>query len=206
MSNRTNLFASMYEINKLHEEFNEKLMILKNNNQVEYHKYSLSIMNFIKSKSIIESSYDQVVSARMNKTLTENEIIDNCLKSLRMSLKFMKYSKEKVKEVFEELSNEYSIRDEIRSEYYNAIDSMECIIALNKDLAKRDNNLNVFFLNETKDLLKNKFDQADKDLNEASKRLTFSCDLLELIINSNISIEKCLEELDKDFILELADL
>ena len=206
MSNRTNLFASMYEINKLHEEFNEKLMILKNNNQVEYHKYSLSIMNFIKSKSIIDSSYDQVVSARMNKTLTENEIIDNCLKSLRMSLKFMKYSKEKVKEVFEELSNEYSIRDEIRSEYYNAIDSMECIIALNKDLAKRDNNLNVFFLNETKDLLKNKFDQADKDLNEASKRLTFSCDLLELIINSNISIEKCLEELDKDFILELADL
>ena len=200
MSNRTNLFASMYEINKLHEEFNEKLMILKNNNQVEYHKYSLSIMNFIKSKSIIDSSYDQVVSARMNKTLTENEIIDNCLKSLRMSLKFMKYSKEKVKEVFEELSNEYSIRDEIRSEYYNAIDSMECIIALNKDLAKRDNNLNVFFLNETKDLLKNKFDQADKDLNEASKRLTFSCDLLELIINSNISIEKCLEELDKDFI------
>jgi len=118
----------------------------------------------------------------------------------------MKYSKEKVKEVFEELSNEYSIRDEIRSEYYNAIDSMECIIALNKDLAKRDNNLNVFFLNETKDLLKNKFDQADKDLNEASKKLTFSCDLLELIINSNISIEKCLEELDKDFILELADL
>ncbi len=206
MSNRTNLFASMYEINKLHEEFNEKLMILKNNNQVEYHKYSLSIMNFIKSKSIIDSSYDQVVSARMNKTLTENEIIDNCLKSLRMSLKFMKYSKEKVKEVFEELSNEYSIRDEIRSEYYNAIDSMECIIALNKDLAKRDNNLNVIFLNETKDLLKNKFDQADKDLNEASKRLTFSCDLLELIINSNISIEKCLEELDKDFILELADL
>ena len=206
MSNRTNLFASMYEINKLHEEFNEKLMILKNNNQAEYHKYSLSIMNFIKSKSIIDSSYDQVISARMNKTLTENEIIDNCLKSLRMSLKFMKYSKEKVKEVFEELSNEYSIRDEIRSEYYNAIDSMECIIALNKDLAKRDNNLNVFFLNETKDLLKNKFDQADKDLNEASKRLTFSCDLLELIINSNISIEKCLEELDKDFILELADL
>ncbi len=206
MSNRTNLFASMYEINKLHEEFNEKLMILKNNNQVEYHKYSLSIMNFIKSKSIIDSCYDQVISARMNKTLTENEIIDNCLKSLRMSLKFMKYSKEKVKEVFEELSNEYSIRDEIRSEYYNAIDSMECIIALNKDLAKRDNSLNVFFLNETKDLLKNKFDQADKDLNEASKRLTFSCDLLELIINSNISIEKCLEELDKDFILELADL
>lgn len=206
MSNRTNLFASMYEINKLHEEFNEKLMILKNNNQAEYHKYSLSIMNFIKSKSIIDSSYDQVISARMNKTLTENEIIDNCLKSLRMSLKFMKYSKEKVKEVFEELSNEYSIRDEIRSEYYNAIDSMECIIALNKDLAKRDNNLNVFFLNETKDLLKNKFDQADKDLNEASKKLTFSCDLLELIINSNISIEKCLEELDKDFILELADL
>jgi len=206
MSNRTNLFASMYEINRLHEEFNEKLIILKNNNQVEYHKYSLSIMNFIKSKSIIDSCYDQVISARMNKTLTENEIIDNCLKSLRMSLKFMKYSKEKVKEVFEELSNEYSIRDEIRSEYYNAIDSMECIIALNKDLAKRDNNLNVFFLNETKDLLKNKFDQADKDLNEASKRLTFSCDLLELIINSNISIEKCLEELDKDFILELADL
>ena len=56
MSNNT-FFKKMLELNQLFEASINKLEILKERNREEYQKYSLSITNIVKSKSIIESIY-----------------------------------------------------------------------------------------------------------------------------------------------------
>lgn len=203
--NNTKVFSNMHNLFTCHEEYSEKLNNLKENNQLEYHKYSLSIMNFVKAKSIIDNLYNQMLKSRIDKTLTENELIDDCLKSLETSKKFLTYSKEKISDVFEILSKEYSNKDEIRYRCYEAIECLNSFSSLDADLNKQNDDESLIY-KAANNLLKRKFEKSDKELNDISNRLTFSCDLLELLIGANASIEKCLEELSKEFILELADL
>jgi hypothetical protein len=99
MNNNT-FFKKMLELNQFFEASMNKLEILKERNREEYQKYSLSITNIIKSKSIIESIYkksESFIFSNENKYLTENEMIDNELPQLKIAMRFILAGKEKAK-------------------------------------------------------------------------------------------------------------
>jgi hypothetical protein len=204
MSNNT-FFKKMLELNQLFEASINKLEILKERNREEYQKYSLSITNIVKSKSIIESIYkksESFVFSNENKYLTENEMIDNELPQLKIAMRFILAGKEKAKAKFEKTTDEYFNVDKERNAINDVLLSLEYLEDLYDGSESRNQKIIEYITKDIESLM----EDQNVLLDAQSIKLTFSCDVLELFINLEQTTEKAIEDFSNEILIETIDL
>ena len=204
MSNNT-FFKKMLELNQLFEASINKLEILKERNREEYQKYSLSITNIVKSKSIIESIYkksESFVFSNENKYLTENEMIDNELPQLKIAMRFILAGKEKAKAKFEKTTDEYFNVDKERNAINDVLLSLEYLEDLYDGSESRNQKIIEYITKDIESLM----EDQNVLLDAQSIKLTFSCDVLELFINLEQTTEKAIEYFSNEILIETIDL
>lgn len=204
MSNNT-FFKKMLELNQLFEASINKLEILKERNREEYQKYSLSITNIVKSKSIIESIYkksESFVFSNENKYLTENEMIDNELPQLKIAMRFILAGKEKAKAKFEKTTDEYFNVDKERNAINDVLLSLEYLEDLYDGSESRNQKIIKYITKDIESLM----EDQNVLLDAQSIKLTFSCDVLELFINLEQTTEKAIEDFSNEILIETIDL
>ena len=204
MSNNT-FFKKMLELNQLFEASLNKLEILKERNREEYQKYSLSITNIVKSKSIIESIYkksESFVFSNENKYLTENEMIDNELPQLKIAMRFILAGKEKAKAKFEKTTDEYFNVDKERNAINDVLLSLEYLEDLYDGSESRNQKIIEYITKDIESLM----EDQNVLLDAQSIKLTFSCDVLELFINLEQTTEKAIEDFSNEILIETIDL
>lgn len=173
---------------------------LKNNE--EYQNYSFGIMNFKKSKAIIEECYNKLIAFDIKKVLTENEMIDISLRQLNIALKFLLSGKEKVKDRFIKVSEEYKSIDEERFEIHNVMISIEDLMSF----YYKSNSKNELTVIRIENEIRKMLDIQNELIDKKSIELTFACDILELFIGVEEIIEETIERFNNEILIETIDL
>lgn len=198
-------FKKTLELNHFFETSINKLEALKERNKEEYQKYSLSITNIAKSKSIIESIYkraESFVFLNESKYITENEMIDNELPQLKIALRFIFASKEKAKVKFEKSTDEYFKIDKERNAINDVLLSLEYLENLYVGSESRNQKIIEYIEKDIEAMM----EDQNFLLDDQSIKLTFSCDILELFIGLEQITEKAIEDLNNEILIETIDL
>ena len=173
---------------------------LKNNE--EYQNYSFGIMNFKKSKAIIEECYNKLIAFDIKKVLTENEMIDISLRQLNIALKFLLSGKEKVKDRFIKVSEEYKSIDEERFQIHNVMTSIDDLMSF----YYKSNSKNELTVIRIENEIRKMLDIQNELIDKKSIELTFACDILELFIGVEEIIEETIERFNNEILIETIDL
>lgn len=195
----------IFNLSCFKDELNIKLnqiedLNLKNNE--EYQNYSFGIMNFKKSKAIIEECYNKLIGFDVKKVLTENEMTDLSLQQLNIALKFLLSGKEKVKDRFIKVSEEYKLIDEERFEIHNVMTSIEDLMSF----YYKSNSKNELAIIRIENEIRKMLDIQNELIDKKSIELTFACDILELFINVEEIIEEIIERFNNEILIETIDL
>ena len=195
----------IFNLSCFKDELNRKLnqiedLNLKNNE--EYQNYSFGIMNFKKSKAIIEECYNKLIAFDIKKVLTENEMIDISLRQLNIALKFLLSGKEKVKDRFIKVSEEYKSIDEERFEIHNVMTSVDNLMSF----YYKSNSKNELTVIRIENEIRKMLDIQNELIDKKSIELTFACDILELFIGVEEIIEETIERFNNEILIETIDL
>lgn len=171
-------------------------------NNEEYQNYSFGIMNFKKSKAIIEECYNKLIAFDIKKVLTENEMIDISLRQLNIALKFLLSGKEKVKDRFIKVSEEYKSIDEERFQIHNVMTSIDDLMSF----YYKSNSKNELTVIRIENEIRKMLDIQNELIDKKSIELTFACDILELFIGAEEIIEETIERFNNEILIETIDL